>query len=199
MRLLAGWAGQLCAGDRAFCLAYEVNGWVGVRMGRRRKYLINAYTKSLHLNPDSFTHPIVFFHFFLYFLLRAGTVYSFSLSHACSEKYLSMACIYKESVVGVCVQLACLPHCRSTVWMCYTGFHRALLVLSLHVHLVPLFISAVIWAKNHCVISMFLPLTAKAVFAVLWCRCMNYLELSWLLAAPPEPDERTKCILRSRV
>lgn len=63
MRLLAGWAGQLCAGDRAFCLAYEVNGWVGVRMGRRRKYLINAYTKSLHLNPDSFTHPIVFFPF----------------------------------------------------------------------------------------------------------------------------------------
>lgn len=84
-------------------------------MGRRRKYLINAYTRSLHLNTDSFTHPIVFIHFFLYFLLRTGTVYSFSLSHAYSKKYLSVACIYKESVVGVCVQLACLPHCLNVL------------------------------------------------------------------------------------
>lgn len=196
MRLLAGWAGQLCAGDRAFCLVYEVNGQVGVRMGRRRKYLINAYTKSLivlHI-------PLFFFHFFLYFLLRAGTVYSFSLSHAYSYPfsglYLQGKCCW---CVCAPVQLARLPHCTSTVWMCYTGFHTALLVLSLHVHLVPLFISAAIWTENHCVISMFLPLTAKAVVAVLWCRCMNYLELSWLFTAPPEPDERTKCILRSAV
>ena len=113
-------------------MVYEVNGQVGVRMGRRRKYLINAYTKSLHLNTDCFTCPIVFFHFFLYFLLRSGTVYFFSLSHAYSKKYLSAACIYKESIVGICVLVCSLPVCHTAqaLFECVTnGFHRALLVL----------------------------------------------------------------------
>lgn len=151
-------------------MVYEVNGQVGVRMGRRRKYLIDAYTKSLHLNTDCFTCPIVFFHFFLYFLLTSVTVYFFSLSHAYSKKYLSVACIYKETLlVFVCLCAACPSatlhkHCLNVLQM---GFIGPCLSFFLHVHLVPLFISAVIWTKNYCVMSMFLPLTTKAVVAVL--------------------------------
>lgn len=107
MRLLAGWAGQLCAGDRAFCLVYEVNGQVGVRMGRRRKYLINAYTKSL-----------IVLHIPLFFSISFSISFS-ELGQSIPFLWvmliliLSVACIYKESVVGVCVLLCSSPVCHT--------------------------------------------------------------------------------------
>lgn len=79
-------------GARALCLCCEMNGWngcVGVRMGRRRKCLIEAQAKSLRVNADRCTCPSTFPppHFFPYSLLRSEVFYFFSLSCAYCKKF----------------------------------------------------------------------------------------------------------------
>lgn len=55
------------SGARALCLCCEMNGCVGERMGRRRKHLIEAQAKSLHVNADCCTCPNAFFSPPIYF------------------------------------------------------------------------------------------------------------------------------------